>query len=37
MVAYPATLFVAADGTILDATGAIDDDDLRARIAELWP
>lgn len=37
VVAYPATLFVGADGTVLGSSGAIDDDDLRARITELWP
>jgi thiol-disulfide isomerase/thioredoxin len=37
VVAYPATLFVDVDGTILDSTGAIDERGLRARIAELWP
>ena len=35
LVAYPVTLFVAADGTIVDAPGAVDDDGLRERIAEL--
>ncbi|HEU4841926.1 MAG TPA: TlpA disulfide reductase family protein [Ilumatobacteraceae bacterium] len=34
---YPATLLVGADGTIVDVTGPIDDDDLRQRITELWP
>jgi peroxiredoxin len=37
VVSYPVTLFVGADGTILDATGPIDDDELRERITELWP
>ncbi len=37
VVAYPVTLFVAADGTILHSTGPIDADRLRARIDELWP
>jgi peroxiredoxin len=34
--AYPVTLFVGADGSILDSTGPIDAAGLRARIAELW-
>jgi thiol-disulfide isomerase/thioredoxin len=37
VTAYPVTLFVAADGRILDSTGPIDGDALRARIRELWP
>jgi thiol-disulfide isomerase/thioredoxin len=37
VAAYPVTLFVAADGTILDSTGPIDAARLRARIEELWP
>ena len=36
IVAYPVTLFVDADGRIVDRTGAIDSDELRARIAEHW-
>ena len=37
VVAYPVTVFVGPDGTVVDSTGAIDAGDLRARIAELWP
>ena len=37
VVAYPATLFVGPDGTVVDSTGAIDAGGLRTRIAELWP
>jgi thiol-disulfide isomerase/thioredoxin len=37
VAAYPVTLFVAADGRILDSTGPIDGDALRARIRKLWP
>jgi thiol-disulfide isomerase/thioredoxin len=37
VVAYPATLFVDGDGTILASTGVIDERGLRERIAELWP
>ena len=33
---YPVTLFVAADGTILDETGPITADGLRARVRELF-
>jgi thiol-disulfide isomerase/thioredoxin len=33
---YPVTLFVAADGTILDETGPMTADALRARIRELF-
>jgi peroxiredoxin len=36
IVAFPATLFVDADGRIVDQTGAIDDDELRDKLAELW-
>jgi peroxiredoxin len=36
VVAYPVTLFVGADGTVLDATGPIEARELRARIGELW-
>jgi peroxiredoxin len=37
VVAYPATVFVGADGSVVDSTGAIDARELRARITELWP
>jgi len=37
VVAYPVTLLVAADGTILDATGPMSGDVLRARIGVLFP
>lgn len=37
VVSYPVTLFVGPDGAIVDSTGTIDDDELRARITELWP
>jgi thiol-disulfide isomerase/thioredoxin len=37
IAAYPVTLFVAADGTILDETGAMDGDTLRDRIGVLFP
>ena len=37
VVAYPATLFVDVDGTILESTGVIDERGLRDRAAELWP
>jgi len=37
VVSYPVTLFVGADGAIVDSTGPIDDDELRRRISELWP
>jgi hypothetical protein len=33
---YPVTLFVAADGRILDETGPISADELRSRIRELF-
>lgn len=36
IVAYPVTLFVDADGTILRQTGEIDADELRATIEELF-
>ena len=36
IVAFPATLFVDADGRIVDQTGAIDDDQLRDKLAELF-
>ena len=36
VVAYPVTVFVDGDGTIVERTGPIDDDELRARIAEHW-
>jgi peroxiredoxin len=34
-VAFPITLFVTSDGTIVEQTGALDADELRAKIAEL--
>ncbi len=34
-VAFPITLFVTSDGTILEQTGPIDADELRERVAEL--
>lgn len=34
-VAFPVTLFVASDGTIVEQTGALDADQLRARIDDL--
>jgi peroxiredoxin len=34
IVAFPVTLFVAADGSIVDRTGPIDSAELRERIAE---
>lgn len=36
IVAYPVTLFVDAEGTILRQTGEIDADELRAAIRELF-
>lgn len=36
VVGYPVTLFVDADGTVVDQTGPIDDDELRDLIAEHW-
>jgi peroxiredoxin len=36
IVAYPVTLFVDADGRIIDQTGPIDDDELRDKLAGLW-
>ena len=36
VVAYPVTLFVGADGRIVERTGPIDAGELRARIAEHW-
>ncbi len=36
IVTFPVTLFVDADGRILDQTGPIDDDELRDKLAELW-
>jgi len=36
IVAYPVTLFVDADGRIVDRTGPIDSAELRERIAEHW-
>jgi thiol-disulfide isomerase/thioredoxin len=37
VAAYPVTLFVAADGTILAETGAMSGDTLRQRIEVLFP
>jgi peroxiredoxin len=37
VVAYPVTLLVAADGTILDATGPMTGDVLRERLEVLFP
>ena len=37
VVAYPVTLLVAADGTILDASGAMSGEVLRKRIGVLFP
>ena len=37
IVAYPVTLFVGADGRIVERTGPLDAGELRARIAEHWP
>ena len=37
VAAYPVTLFVGPDGTVVDSTGAIEAGELRERIAELWP
>ena len=34
-VAFPVTLFVTSDGTIVDQTGVLDADELRARVANL--
>ena len=34
-VAFPITLFVTSDGTIVDQTGPIDIDELRQKVAEL--
>ncbi len=36
IVAFPATLFLDADGRIVDQTGAIDDDELRDKLVELF-
>jgi len=36
IVSYPVTLFVDSDGRIVDRTGPIDDDQLRAKLAELY-
>jgi peroxiredoxin len=36
VVAYPVTLFVGADGTIVDQTGPLDAAQLRERIETLW-
>src|SRR5690606_18180758 len=35
LVAVPVTLFVAPDGTIVEQTGALDADQLRAKIGDL--
>lgn len=35
VVAFPVTLFVTSDGTIVEQTGALDADELRAKIAGL--
>jgi peroxiredoxin len=37
VVAYPVTLFVDPDGAIAATSGPIDADELRRRLAELWP
>lgn len=37
IVAYPVTLFVDADGRILDQTGELDADELRSHIEHHWP
>ena len=34
-VAFPVTLFVTSDGTIVEQTGPLDADELRAKVAEL--
>ena len=34
-VAFPVTLFVTSDGTIVDQTGVLDADELRTRVANL--
>jgi peroxiredoxin len=34
-VAFPITLFVTSDGTIIEQTGPIDADQLRVKVAEL--
>jgi peroxiredoxin len=36
VLAYPTTLFVDADGTIVRQTGVLDADQLRAHVAELF-
>jgi peroxiredoxin len=36
IAAFPVTLFVDGDGRIVDRSGAIDDAELRERIAEHW-
>ncbi len=36
IAAFPVTLFVDPDGHIVDQTAAVDDDELRALIAEHW-
>jgi len=35
-VSFPLTVFVAADGTVLDRTGVLTEDQLRDRISELF-
>ena len=34
-VAFPITLFVTSDGTIVEQTGAIDEDELREKVTAL--
>ena len=34
-VAFPVTLFVTSDGTIIEQTGVLDADQLRDRVDEL--
>ena len=36
IAAFPVTLFVDPDGRIVEQTAALDDDELRALIAEHW-
>jgi peroxiredoxin len=36
LVAYPTTLFLDADGRIVDRTGPIDEGELRAKLADLY-
>lgn len=35
-VSFPLTVFVAADGTVVDRTGVLTEDQLRGRISELF-